>query len=245
MLLINAATTSASAKIATRFAKFSYKIIVPAVTNAATALSTAAAIKVKITRRDKFGEDPQFPEGSLIDRLELNTHLNSAVVVTNNGTDTTIKGSILLSHVSSGGSITPKENETYDIDLSAIPAGVTVTVHSIEYPGDATQKHTSTYVGILPSAPTPVDVVDADLLACERSKLSQVELHYPDGKKLILLPEEVEDLMDDHKPNAYIKNGLVTAGGERSYFVDTEGAIRAIVTYNAAGNCELLKRKGV
>lgn len=241
MVIISSAATSGQGTIANRFAKVLFTIVYAGSTNAATVLAAIAAIKLKVTKlHPDYGQKEIFKDGPLLERLELNSHLQSAINVTNDGTDTTVKGSILLIDETVGGSIKPKENEKYQFDVSAIPASVTVSANSIEFPGDAKVAYEMNYAFIGASVPTPVNVAGSKLLAMVRSKLTNLELIYPSGKSIVLTPSEIGDLMDDHKQASYVKNGLVTPGGELLYIIDVEAATTALVTYSSTGNVQTL-----
>lgn len=241
MVIINAAAGSGQGQVAQRFAKILFTINYAASTNAATVLAALAAIKLKVTKlHPDYGQIELFKEGPLLERLELNAHLQSAINVTNDGTNTTVRGSILMVDETIGGSIKPKQDEKYQFDVTAIPDSVTVTVNAIEFPGNARVGYSSNYVFCAANVATPVNVAGSKLLAMDRTKLSNLELVYPDGKNIVLTPAEISDLMDDHKAAAYVKNGLVTPGGELLYIIDVEAATSALVTYSASGNVQTL-----
>lgn len=233
-----------SNKQQTRFGLLSFVAVVAATTNAATALAALGLVKIKLVKSNHLGSTDVYREGFLLSRLETMTHIYGPIIVTNDGTDTTIKGTLAVS--ARGGSIQPAQNESYELILSAIPSGTIINVNAIELPNDATAMFNFDQTGILgASSPTPVSVGNAQLMACEASKLVQVELYYPNGRKITFSKEELQDLQDNHKPAAYLKNGLSTAGGELNVYVDVEDALDAIVTYNAVGSVETLKVQNI
>lgn len=238
MRLITSPATSN--KQQTRFGLFSFIAVIAATTNATTALASLALVNVKLVKSNHLGSTDIFREGKLLNRLELMSHIYGPIIVTNDGVNTTVRGTLAVS--ARGGSIQPSQNESYELILSSIPVGCSINVNAVELPNDATHMFQFDQTGVLgANSPTPVNVGNAQLMACEATKLIQVELHYPSGRKITFSKEELEDLQDNHKPVAYLRNGLATAGGDLSVYVDVQDAIQAVVTYSSAGSVETLK----
>jgi hypothetical protein len=241
-VVLNGVTTTSTGVLQDRVGKVYFKVVASSTTVAATALGRLGLIKLQVKHKSPSGETVLFPDGLLLRRLEQNTHLpvSSAIHLTNDGTHTTMTGSLLLVDPHTGGSINFGDREKMLFDVSAIPANTVVTMNAIEFPGNASTGLKFNYVQLDADSPTTVSVAGALTMAIPRAILTQVELKDHDGKSLILLPDEISDLMDDHKPNAYVKNGLVTPGGEELYIIDVDKFKTARVTVNTAGSAELL-----
>jgi hypothetical protein len=238
---LSAVTTTSSVKIKQRVGLLLFKIVALGTTTAATALARANAVNIEIKRLNSNGEKAIFPIGSLMKTAEMNAHLLSPVILSNDGTDTTVSCSLLLVDNLSGGSIAFNENEELKVEVSAIGANTNVSMNSIELPGQAKYAIVRDYVNVDANVKTPVNVAGAKLLGMNSSTLISVELEFPDGKMITLTPDEIKDLQDNHKPLAYLQNGLGTPGGILLHIIDVDQAIRANITASGSGGVELLK----
>jgi hypothetical protein len=236
---ITATTGTATGKIGQRFAKILFTFVYTGSVAEATVLAALRALKIKVTKsHPSYGQQEIWKDGFLFKRLEGMAHLQSAINMTAAGGNTTVKASFICVDEMEGGSIEPMSDETYEFEITAIPAEVTVQANYIEWQGKARNIYTSNFTFIGADVPTTVNVAGAKLLIIDRANFGTVELRNAEGKSIVLTGEEISDLMDDHRPLAYLKYGLGFPGGEEVYILDVDNFTIASVTRTANGKVE-------
>ncbi|MDB5230435.1 MAG: hypothetical protein JWN76_1240 [Chitinophagaceae bacterium] len=245
---ITGAAGSASKRITSRFSKLSFVLTITGASTLAAVRAALAAMKLAVSRNTEKGTEYVIYSNTLQYLAEKAAHLEGPIKVYTSGADLKVKFTIDVVDVRSRGAIAASQDRTYDFDLTGIPAGTTVDVELMEFPGDAQRRYEYNKTTILADSPSGVDIANAKFLALKVSALVEMELVFGYGssrQQIVYTPQVIEQMVNDFNHEIYNFNGSVTSGFDTLYCIDVEGANYAKITYNANDAVFVINQKAV
>lgn len=240
MKLTTAQITTGTVNCSSRIAK------IAVVGTHATALSLTnmrlITLEVKSSHPSYGTRTVIFPT-PLLDLMEISACNEGAIRVT----PTVIQGVIELSE---SGAIVPLENEQYQITIANNTYSINFDLYSIDVVRNAVDRKEYLPVSCQANAPTPINVVNAEWLAVDKTNLVQVDVEYSGGQRVTYLKAELDQLVSDVNEIALNYWGSATAGvmnmaGYNLYCLPVGEAVRVYVTMSAVANAYVVNVKPI
>jgi hypothetical protein len=212
----------------------------------ATALSTAnmrlITLEVKSTHPSYGTKTVIFPT-PLLDLMEIAACNEGAMRLT----PTQIFGAIELSE---DGALVPLENESYQITISNNTYSINFDLYAIDVVKNASTKKEYLPVAVQANAPTPVNTINAEWLAVDKTTLVQLDIEYSSGQRITYLKAELDQVVSDVNELALIyvasaTSGVVNMAGLNLYVLPVDEAIRVYVTASSITNAYVVNVKPV
>lgn len=217
----NAALTNGNASIKVQTEIHSLVIRCSATTgNASTDAALLALLdntKISITKNTASGEQVRINERPLREIIEISSALqNNAEIYTQGGS----RHLIFELPLAPKGNIRLLTDEFLTIRLLSIHANVSILVHGREEFQNAVKEYEFQVVKSTADSPVDVAVDNSDRVAVPVSTFKRITFKTFD-KSVVKEPLEIEAICKGENPLATLKTGLVTAGFENYFVLDT------------------------
>lgn len=224
--------TNSSVKVETSLRAFGFVITAGNAANYAAFVSAYAGCTVEIIKQTPNGAIQIVPVRKLTDVLEVFAADTGAIMVTSNGTATTVRAQIELSDM---GALSLESNEYYKLNFVGIPATHTVDVYAVDAQVDAQGwQNVLEIVTVDANTPKSILVPQTKMLALPVATITRLELKFVNGRVCVFEAEELKLFSYETNEIAVNENGVATGGFRDFYVVNIADAVSAKVTCSAA-----------